>query len=103
MKINMKPERQALIQFFAKEPRGFSACGCMGPQAIAGQPVCNGANWNEIKREPFCPCSMHNVEQVEDNFYSVYEQWSPDGITITVKLLGPVGGPYRYDKNGNKL
>lgn len=47
---------------------------------------------------PLCPCSMAWVEEVDGAFYNISEIRSPDGITHTATLLGPVGGPYIKDE-----
>lgn len=43
---------------------------------------------------------MSYFEIVEGNFYRVDEHRSPDGVTHTALLFGPVGGPYLYDQYG---
>lgn len=96
----MTPEQQAIRQHLSKPAPTHDACGCLGPQALPGQPKNIGTNWDEIKRYPACPCSMSYYEIVEGNFYRIETHRSPDGITHSATLYGPVGGPYLYDEYG---
>lgn len=48
--------------------------------------------------DPVCACAMAFVEEVDGSYYKISEHRSPDGVTHTAKLLGPVGGPYVSDR-----
>jgi hypothetical protein len=90
----MTPQQTAIEQFLSKPFPVPTACGCMGPSALPGQPQCNGANWEEIKREPYCPCAMKWVEEVDGDYYQIHEVRVLTGKTYSATLIGPVGGPY---------
>jgi hypothetical protein len=91
------PERQAIRQFLSKPAPMPQACGCMGPQAIDGSSwdPSSGTKYEDIKRYPSCPCAMQWHEEIDGQFYVIDENRSPDGITHTATLVGPVGGPYK--------
>lgn len=44
--------------------------------------------------EPYCPCTMKWVEEVEGVYFMINEDRSPDGIKVTARCVGPKGGPY---------
>ncbi len=46
------------------------------------------------KLEPFCPCEMRWVEELDGVYYKITENRSVDGIEVVAKEIGPVGGPY---------
>jgi hypothetical protein len=91
---NVTPEQKAIRQHLSKPEPCLGMCGCMGPMALPGQPQCDGKNWDQIKREPLCPCAMSYVEIVDDQYYRINTNRSADGITHSATLLGPIGGPY---------
>lgn len=57
-----------------------------------------GADVERIKEapqmEPYCPCDMKWVEEVDGVYYKISEVRLPDGIKVTAKLVGSKGGPY---------
>lgn len=87
-------EEIAVRQFIARYVPSSNACGCMGPQALPGEPQCDGTNWDAIKRYPACPCRMDFYEIVAGSFYRIVSEKKETSIEYRAYCVGPVGGPY---------
>jgi len=57
----------------------------------------------ERKVEPLCYCAMRMVEIVNDRYYLISENRTPEGVTFEAKYIGPVGGPYLVDSYGRPV
>lgn len=49
--------------------------------------------------EPDCPCGMQWVVEVDNHYYRIHENRTPDGITHTAEDLGHMAGPFKIKKS----
>lgn len=96
----MNAEQKAIQIYRQRAKTAASPCGCLGAQALPDQPVCDGKNWDQIKRQPACPCAMGSFVDVDGHYYRVSEARTEDGSELSALHFGPVGGPYKFDEYG---